>query len=89
MGLVLVDEASNPALAELSLGYKQRDFFIVSLVGGRPLFVSPLMYCTSSKRTRDNSYCTWLDSYAELSHAASHGSTEIGQPAHHGKVYPR
>jgi hypothetical protein len=41
-----------------------------------------------SKRSRDNRYCTWLDSYAELSHAASHGSTEIGQPVHHGKVYP-
>jgi hypothetical protein len=52
MGLVSVDEASNPALAELSLGYKQRDFFIVFLVGSRPLFVSSLMYCTSSTPIR-------------------------------------
>jgi hypothetical protein len=39
------------------LATKEEKFLIISLVGGRPLFVSPLMYCTSSNSCWGLSFC--------------------------------
>jgi hypothetical protein len=39
------------------LATKEEKFLIISLVGGRPLFVSPMMYCTSSNSCWELSFC--------------------------------